>query len=97
MVGVHEEELDPEAPPGVSRVFFKMPFGLPFIPREVEVVEVADDENETAVGPTVDRRLEEALPLPKVDRLPILLNQCRKILSARNLHIPAGYAAVGAV
>ena len=57
--------------------------------------------NGVVLGPeeevALDRRLEEALPLPKVDRLLILLNQWRKILSAKNLHIPGGYAAVGAV
>ena len=56
-----------------------------------------EEEVRAGVNPVVDRSLEEAPPLPKVDRFQILLNQCLKIFSARNLHIPAGYAAVGAV
>ena len=58
--------------------------------REVVGVEVVELE-------VPDRRLEEALPPLEGDPLKILLNQCWKILSARNLHMPAGYAAVGAV
>ena len=61
--------------------------------REVLGVEVVEPE----VSAVPDRRLEEALPPPEGDPLKILLNQCWKILSARNLHMPAGYAAVGPV
>ena len=52
---------------------------------------------ELKVGAVPDRSLEEALPPPKGDPLKILLNQWLKIFAARNLHMPAGYAAVGAV
>ena len=48
---------------------------------------VAVDKEEEVV---LDRRLEEAPSLPKVDRLLTLLIQWRNILSARNLHIPGG-------
>ena len=61
--------------------------------REVERVEVVDPE----ANAVPDRRLEEVLPPPEGDLLKILLNQCWQILSARNLHMLAGYAAVGAV
>ena len=49
------------------------------------------------VGAVPDRSLEEAPPPPKGDPLKILLSQWLKIFVARNLHMPAGYAAVGAV
>ena len=52
---------------------------------------------ELKVGAVPDRSLEEALPPPKGDPLKILLNQWLKMFVARNLHMPAGYAAVGAV
>ena len=61
--------------------------------RGVERVEIVDPE----ANAVPDRRLEEALPPPQGDLLEILLNQCWKIFSARNLHMPEGYAAVGAV
>ena len=61
--------------------------------REVERVEVVDPE----ANAVPDRRLEEALPPPQGDLLDVLLNQCWKIFSARKSHMPAGYAAVGAV
>ena len=61
--------------------------------REVLGIEIVELE----ISAVPDRRLEEALPPPEGDPLKILLNQCWKILSARNLHMPAGYAAVGAV
>jgi hypothetical protein len=72
--------------------------------REAVVEEVVEVElsprgpvPELKVGAVPDRSLEEALPPPKGDPLKILLNQWLKIFGARNLHMPAGYAAVGAV
>ena len=58
---------------------------------------VGEEVLELKVGAVPDRSLEEALPPPKGDPLKILLNQWLKIFAARNLHMPAGYAAGGAV
>ena len=62
---------------------------------EEEVVELK--VGAVNIGAVPDRSLEEAPPPPKGDPLKILLNQWLKIFVARNLHMPAGYAAVGAV